>query len=265
MKIIKSNVPDTDKLYAYDMLNKLRSGTRVFGKPAQGLKKTLAKLEENKPEKDSSESAIFHLNDGDWEEQVAKLKKGIKGEETLGEYFEKVIKLDPKLSDIIVFASLGKEDSGKDYIPDTDFLCVYGNSVLTVDAKNINTKPDIPIFVQGNGIYSALNHDTPILDVNPSTRVWKSILAEDGFTSVDASGCVCIINKTGCEVFKDEDWLNSDIKPIHISELLEFLHEWIKDKTPEFDLEMLVTIAKQQIWEEKSDIDLTYGKRVFGV
>ena len=40
MKIIKSNVKESDKSYAYDIINKLRSGTRVFGKPAEGLRKT---------------------------------------------------------------------------------------------------------------------------------------------------------------------------------------------------------------------------------
>lgn len=260
MKIIKSNVKESDKSYAYDIINKLRSGTRVFGKPAEGLRKTLMSLEE--PEKDSFDSAAFNLNDNEYQEQVAKLKKGIKGEETLAEYFEKIIRLDSKLQDIIVFASLGDEDSDKDYIPDTDFLCVYGNNLLAVDAKAINTKSEIPLFVSGNGIFSALNHDVPILEVNSSVQVWRNILK--GF-DIRVNGCVCIINKSGAEIFRDQDWLDSDIKPIHISELLDFLHSWVENKEPVFDLSLLVEIAKQQIQEEHSSLDLTYGKRVFGV
>lgn len=260
MKIIKSNVRESDTSYAYDILNKLRSGTRVFGKPAEGLRKTLMSLEE--PEKDSFDSAAFNLNDKEYQEQVAKLKKGIKGEETLAEYFEKIIRLDSELQDIIVFASLGDEDSGKDYIPDTDFLCVYGDNLLAVDAKAINTNPEIPIFVSGNGIFSALNHNVPILEVNSSVQVWYNILR--GF-DLNISGCTCIINKSGAEIFRDQDWLDSNIKPVHISELLDFLHDWAANKEPVFDLSLLVEIAKQQIQEERSSLDLTYGKRVFGV
>lgn len=265
MKILKSNVQQEDKGYAFDILSKLRAGNRVFGMPAQGLKKTLLKLEENKPEEDSFDTVDYNLTDSDYETEVAKLKKGIKGEEQLGEYFEKIIRLDPKLSDLIVFASLGDEDSGKEYIPDTDFLCIYGGRLLTVDAKAINTKPDIPIFVSGRGIYSAVNHDTPILEVNQQTGVWKKILNRGYETPIDISGCVCIINRTGCEVFRDEEWASSDIKPLHISELVDFLHEWVEGGDPVFDLQLLVDIAKQQVKEEKSSIDLSYAKRAFGV
>lgn len=269
MKVHKKNVVLEDKEYAYDILNKLRTGTRVFGSPGEGLRKTLRKLEENKPAKDSFDNITYNIDDGEWEEQVAKLKKGIKGEETLGEYFEKVIRLDRKLSDIVVYASLGDEDSGKDYIPDTDFLCVYGNNLLCVDAKNIRTNPDIPIFVSGNGIYSAINHDTPILEVSPQTHVWNKIIHEGMGTltpsDLTVHGCVCIINKTGSFIHRDEEYMRSEIKPIHISELVDFLHAWIKGKEPIFDLELLTVIAKTQIRQEKSSIDLTYGKRIFGV
>lgn len=266
MQIIKSNVTEDNKTLAYDILNKLRTGNRVFGKPAEGLKKTLSKLEENKPTKDSFDSVVYNLNDSEYEEQVAKLKKGIKGEETLGEYFEKIIRLDDVLQDIVVYASLGDEDVDKDYIPDTDFMCVYGNSILLIDAKNINTKPDVPLFVQGDGIYSAFNHDIPVLEVHTAIPVWKKIFSEELHgQEPEISGCTCIVNKTGAEIFRDEDWVNSDIKPIHISELLDFLHTWVEDKEPVFDLELLTIVMKKQITQSKSTIDLTYGKRVFGV
>lgn len=268
MKILKQNVSQEDKEYALDILNKLRSGVRVFGSPAEGLKKTLTKLEENAPEDDDINSLEYHLNDSEYEEKKAKLKKGIKGEETLAEYWEKAIRLDPLLSDIVVYASLGDESQQeeKDYIPDTDFLCLYGNNILVVDAKNINTKSDIPLFVQGNGIFTALDHDKPILEVNSSTGFWKKVFSQEYSGKIDSiSGCVCIINKTGCEVFKDEDWLSSDIKPIHISDLVEFLHEWIKEKEPVFDLSLLTLIMKRQIRQTESDLDLSYGKRIFGV
>lgn len=266
MRVTKSRVPEEDTRLALDILNRLRSGVRVFGDPAEGLKKTLSKLESEKPEEDSFDSIDYHLSDSDYAGQVARLKKGIEGEKKLSEYLEKIIRLDIALSDMIVFASLGDEDSGKDYIPDTDFVCVYGKRILCLDAKNINTKPQIPIFVSGNALYTALDHNTPLLEVNPSTHVWRATLDREnpGHCS-EISGCTCIINKTGAEIFRDQDWYRSDIKPVHISELVDFLHEWCEGADPAVDLQTLVTLAKRQIKEGDSTIDLTYGKRVFGV
>lgn len=266
MKIIKENIALEDKSYAVDILNKLRAGDRTFGAPAEGLKIQLKELEKNKPKENSFNDINYNLDDSDYAGQVAKLKAGIKGEEELSQYFEKVIRLDKELSDIIVFASLGDVESDKDYIPDTDFLCVYGSNILTIDAKNIKTKPDIPLFVSGNGIYSALNHDEPILEVNPSVPVWKKILSQEYHGNIESiHGCVCVINKTGTMVMQDEDWWRSEIKPIHISGLVDYLHTWIEGKVPSVDLNLLVTIMKKQIYKPKSDMDLTMGKRIFGV
>ena len=266
MKILKDNIREEDKEYALDILNKLRAGDRVFGSPASALKKTLKKLEENAPAKDSSDSIVYNLNNKEYEENIAKLKKGIKGEEQLGEYFEKIVRLDSKLKDMVVIASLGDEDTDKDYIPDTDFLMVYGNNILTIDAKCINTNPEIPIFVSGNGIYSAINHEEPILEVNSSVPVWNDILKREYNGYVDKiDGCTVLINKTGAEIFKDQTWVNSDIKPIHISELVEFLHAWTSRKEPVTDLGLLVVLMKRQVWEAKSGLDLTKGRRMLNM
>lgn len=266
MRIIKDNVAEDNKQYAVDILNKLRMGNRVFGSPAQGLKKTLMQLTENAPKKDSFDSLEYNLNDREYEDKVAKLKKGIKGEEQLGEYFEKILRLDRELSDMIVFASLGEIKENLDYIPDTDFLCLYGNNILIVDAKNVNTKADIPLFVEGKGIYSAINHNDPLIEVNSSIPVWKRIFSNEYNGEIESiNGCTCIINKTGSSIFKNEAWVNSDIKPVHIAELVDFLHMWIEDKEPVYDINLLVTIAKQQIQESEQTLDLTYAKRVFGV
>lgn len=266
MKIIKDNVSNENKKYAIDILNKLKIGNRTFGAPAEGLKKTLKELENNAPKKDSIDDISFKLDDKSYAAEVSKIKKGIKGEELLAQYFEKVIRLDKVLSDIIIFASLGDENTDKDYIPDTDFLLVYGNNLLIVDAKNINTNPDMPIFVDGNGIYTAMNHDDPLIEVNSSIPVWKKILSEEYNGTVNSiNGCTCIINKSGATVFKDENWVKSYIKPIHISELVDFLHMWVEEKEPVFDINLLVTIMKKQIYKPKSDMDLTIGKRLLGV
>ena len=122
MKVIKHNVTEDDKRLALDILNRLRMGDRVFGSPAQGLKKTLLKLDNEKPESDTFDNVTWNLKDSEYEGEIAKLKKGIEGEKTLAEYFQKIIRLDNSLNDLIVFASLGDEATEKDYIPDTDFL-----------------------------------------------------------------------------------------------------------------------------------------------
>lgn len=267
MRIIKDGIKEEDKQIALDILNKLRAEERTFGSPAEGLHKTLAKLNESAPAEDSFDSTSYNLKDQEYEKQVSKLKAGIKGEEELSEYFEKLLRLNTKLSDMVVFASLGDTDTDKDYIPDTDFLCIYGKDIMIVDAKNLKVKKDIPIFVKGDGIYSATKQDEPLIEVHSSVPVWKDILAKDYGGEVGSiNGCVCIINKTGIEVYKNDAWENSDIKPIHIAELESFLEEWIKDKEPVYDLKMLVAIAKQQIQKENdTGLDLSDAKRIFEV
>lgn len=267
MKILKDNIPEEDKQIALDILNKLRAEERTFGAPAEGLRKTLIKLNERAPEKDSFDTTSYNLRDFDYEKEVSKLKAGIKGEEQLSEYFEKLIRLNPKLSDMVVFASLGDTQSDKEYIPDTDFLCLYGNNILIVDAKNLKTKKDIPIYVKGNGIYSVSKKDEPMLEVNNAVPVWNDILLETYNGRLESiEGCICIINKTGAEIFRNDAWEFSNIKPLHISELEEYLLEWIKGKEPIYDLNLLVAIAKQQIQkDEDNDLDLTAAKRIFGV
>lgn len=226
MRVLKDNVPEEDKQIALDILNKLRLGERTFGAPAEGLQKTLLKVNKRAPKEDSFESIDYNLKDADYEEEVRKLKAGIKGERELSEYLEKLIRLDPALSEMVVFASLGDINSDKDYIPDTDFLCIYGSDIMIVDAKNLRVKKDTPIFVKGQGIFSATNHDEPLIEVHSSVPFWHEQFekAYNGkVTSID--GCVCIINKTGAEICKNEAWEHSTIRPIHISELADFLKE----------------------------------------
>ena len=267
MKIVKDGVAEEDRAYAMDILCKLRAGNRVFGSPAAALSKTLSHLEENAPAKDSNEDIHYYLNNKEYEAKVSKLKKGIKGEKTLAEYFEKIIRLDKSLSDIIAIASLGSEGNGdEEYISDTDFLILYGNNILIVDSKCINTNPSIPLFVRGHGVYSAVNHDEPILEVNPATHYWKKTIANEYHKEIGyVNGCVVIINKSGAQIFKDGEWWKSDIKPLHISELVDYLKTWIDGKEPTVDLALLVTIMKHQVWAQKSTMDLTKAKRMLRV
>lgn len=263
MKIIKSNVAPDDIELAYSILSKLRMGDRVFGAPAEGLKHTLKHLEEHKPKEDSYDSTAYNLSDKEYDTEVAKLKKGIKGEETLAEYFEKLVRLDDKLSDLIIFSSLGQEKEGLDYIPDTDFLCVYGCDLMCVDAKAVNTKPEVDVYVSGDGIYAGKKEE-PIVEVNSQATYWRKELSHNKNLGT-VNGCVCIINRAGATILRNDDWKYSDIKPVHISELQDFLTDWIKEKTPEVDLSLLVDIAKEQIKQQDSGFNLEKAKRMLHV
>lgn len=256
MIIDKSNISQEDANLATDILQKLRIGNRVFGSPASGLKKTLKKLEENKPEEDSYESTQYHLKNWDYEEELAKLKKGIEGEKILAEYISKLIRLDEKLKDLIIFASLGEEKEGMDYIPDTDFLCVYGDNYLVLDAKNIKTNLKVALYVSGFELWEDKDSaQEPILTINDPKPYWREQLGED----INIDNCVCIINKTGANIQNNFDWEN--IKPIHIVDLYEFLLNWVKDKSSDVSLRNLVIIAKDQIKINNSSLDLSAARR----
>ena len=61
-------------------------------------------------------------------------------------------------------------------------------------------------------------------------------------------GYVCIVNKTPVNIERDDEWYASHIKPIHISELLEVLEDWVASCSGEtMYLDMLTEVAKAQI------------------
>lgn len=269
MRLIKDtkNILDEDKAEALRIINKLKIGDRVFGNPAEGLKITLKQVENDHNNYLSNKKALDYLdNDGDYLEQMALLKAGIKGEETLAEYFEKILKYDKELQDIIVFASLSdpeQNSGGDDYISDSDFIAIYGNHILILDAKNINTSPDLPIYMQGNMLTGVGGKE--IMEFHPSIYIWDNIFRKNNIHYFSLHGCCVIVNNKGACIWKNQEWHNSEVKPIHISELVDFLHNWIKDKDPEVDLSLLVTLSKMQIKKEKSDLNIRSKMSKFGI
>lgn len=265
MKIIKDFVPDEDKLIALRVINRLKVGDRVFGNPGEGLKITLKKLEESHENALKNKNELDFLdNDESYKEQMRKLKAGINGEETLAEYFEKIIKHDEKLQDIICFASLSDpEQSAEDYISDSDFVAVYGNHILILDAKNINTNPELPIYLDNGNL--ATVGGSVILELHPSIYVWKNIFKKNNCSYITMHGCTVIVNKKGACIWKNQEWHKSDVKPLHISDLVNFLHEWIKDKSPETNISLLTTLSKMQIKKEESALDLKNARKRFNV
>lgn len=266
MKLVKDYIEDEDKMLAKRIIDKLKLGNRVFGNPGEGLKQTLKKLEDDLAYAEKNKGALDFLdNDGDIRANIAKIKAGINGEETLAEYFEKIVKYDEKLQDIILFASVSdpNHQASEDYISDSDFIAVYGNNILILDAKNIMTNPELPIYLDGNDLVAV--GGATILELHPSTYVWKKILQNNDVTYISLNGCVVIVNKKGASIWKNQDWHKSDVKPVHISDLVNFLHNWIENKTPEVNLSLITTLAKMQIKKEDSGLNIRDRMRRFGV
>lgn len=271
MKLIKDieNIADEDKSEALRIINKLKTGSRVFGSPAEGLKSTLKKIESDHNNFLNNKNTLDYLNnDGDFLEQISLLKAGIKGEEELAEYFERIIKYDSELQDIIVFASLSDPEQNsigeeQGYIADSDFVAIYGNNILILDAKNITTSPELPIYLQGNMLTGVGGKE--ILELHPSTHIWRNIFLKNNIQYESIHGCSVIVNNRGACIFKNKDWHISEVKPIHISELVNFLHEWIQNKTPQINLSLLVTLSKMQIKKEKVELNIRNKMRRFGI
>lgn len=256
MRLVKheDEILPEDKSDALRLINRLKVGDRVFGNPGEGLKQTLKKLEDAQTDNVKNKDVLDYLdNDSEYRKQCALLKAGISGEEQLAEYFEKIIKHDKILQDIILFASLSdpqQNSGGDEYISDSDFLLVYGTHILILDAKNISTNPEFPIYLDGNTLVTVGGKE--IMEFHPSTFIWKNIFISNNVFYSSLSGCVIIVNKVGATVWRNKEWYPSDVKPLHISELVGFLHEWVKDKDPEVHLPLLLTLSKMQIKKEKS-------------
>ena len=269
MRLIKDveNIKREDKELAYQVMNRLRHGSRVFGNPAEGLKITLRKLEKKLSSLHKNMGKLdFMIDDSDIKSEIAKIKAGITGEETLAEYFERIVKYDEKLEDIVLFASLSDPyfDSGDgEYISDSDFVALYGRHVLVLDAKNISTHPEIPIYLKGNELVAA--GGVTLLELHPSAQLWNEILQRYGCNIESVRGCVVIVNKTGAIIWKNKDWHKSSVQPVHISDLVDYLHDWIKDKEPTLDLSTVTVLSKMQIRKETKAVDMTDVRRRFRI
>ena len=270
LKLIKDveHIALEDRMLAMQFMNRLRAGNRVFGTPAEGLKQTLAHLERKQLELASQKGKLDFLdNDGDVRSEIALVKAGITGEEQLGEYLQRVVKYDSILEDMITFASVSdpEQDSGDgEYISDSDFVCVYGDRVMILDAKNIRTSPEMPIYLDGNTLVSV--GGKPILELHPSTHVWKRIFERYGVELHSVHGCVVIVNQQGAVVWKNKVWHQSEVKPMHISDLVDFLHDWCDGVQPEVKLSTITTIGKMQIRKKRQlDMDVNAIRMRFNI
>lgn len=265
MKLIKDVTDPNLTQSAISIISRLKEGDRVFGNPGEGLKKTLVKKEKEFDELEKNRSKLdFSDDDGGLNPDIKKLKAGIKGEEDLAEYIENIVKADPRLRDIVTFASLSdprKNSGGDEYISDSDFIMVHGSDILIVDSKNINTNPEMPLSLIGKDLVP-IGAD-PILTINPSVFIWKEIFNEYGVKWNSVHGLTVIVNKKGALIWKNANWHKSEVKPIHIFDFVDFLNEWIEGKSNETSLQLLTTLSEMQIKKNDAGIDLNYFKSVF--
>lgn len=265
MLLNKDGIREEDKSLAIGVRNHIANGQFVIGNPGLGLKLTLAKLEEERDNKVFN-PADWAMKDANLEEQIAKTKAGIEGEKKICDYLARLLKHDAELRGLVVFASLSyeQENNDLDYIPDTDILLVYGQHLMVVDAKNIKTKPEKPLMLEDGIIVDDKGKE--VLEVHPSTHIWKRVLNNAGIPFESVEGYVCIVNDNETNIIRNDEWYSSQTKLIHISELRQILHEWIKGKNDTLYLNMLTEIAKAQIKESKStDIDFDSIKKKFGI
>lgn len=264
--IDKSGIKEEDRMHATRLLNRLRSGGRVFGNPAEGLRKTLKLLEEQASLSDQNGPTSYKLLDQDTRSQISMIKAGINGEEELASYLERLLKHSKELDGLVVFASLNipsEEDEEKDYIPDSDFVAVYGKHIMILDAKNIPTNPKIPLYLMGNELR---NPTKALFDLLSSKYVWEKKLKQNQTPYSSIDGCTVIVNKSGATIMRNQDWYKSAARPIHISELEEFLIEWIsKINDSTISLKLLTEISNAQIRKEKTNMDLSDAYRKFGI
>ena len=281
MRIDKSNIKNEDSKLAIQMLNKLRSGQRVFGNPGEFSNYSLKKLSnQNSKSSNSLDDAFNKLkwqnDDEELKKNIAKAKAQKKREIELSEYIEKIIKNDKSLDGIISFASLlfnnkefienQEDDKFIYYIP---FVLVYGKSCLIIQVVSMMTNTKNPMFV--TYAKNELDENIPFnWDICSSFGSTKEKLTDPKysvekfcdeygaeFNNVD--GLAMFINRKGALIYKNAEWYESNCKPLHISEFLKFIREWIKDKDNTCCLNDLVQLSKLQVRKEKPEMSYDFS------
>lgn len=266
MRLNQDGIKSEDKQMAINVRNYLVGGNRVIGDPGEGLRQTLAQLESQRDNKSVS-ITDWVVKDAALDKQIAMTKAGIEGETKLCDYLSTLIKYDDKLDGLIAFASLAYdfgEENDKDYIPDTDTLLVFGKHLLVVDAKNLKCKPGQELMLLDGCVVD--DRGKEIIEVHPSTHIWKKVMDRAGIEIESIDGYVCIVNDTEIDIVRNEEWYESHTKLIHVSELKSILENWVEGKENTAYLNMLTEIAKAQIKKEKNiSFDLNAIKRKFDV
>lgn len=253
--IDKNGIKEEDKELALKIIKELRNGKRVFGNPGEGLRITLKKLEQCLLDKNSNNPLVWKTKNKNIMQEISRVKAGINGEIRLASYIEQIIKNDPKLHGIIFFASLSSIDTETEeqlgYIPDTDFIAVYGKNIMILDAKNITISENNPIYIDNNFLKTP---SSVIMELKSSKYIWENIFRKENFNG-KIDGCTVLISDNKTLIYKNEEWYKNPCRPIFVGDLREFLIEWIsKIKDTALSLKLLTIISNTQIRKKKSDI-----------
>lgn len=135
MRLNQDGITPENKQMAINVRNHLIAGNRVIGDPGEGLRQTLATLENARDNRIFGKSD-WKMKDPEIDSQISKTKAGIKGEEDLCEYLARLIKYDDNLNGLVAFASLAYQFENKNV---ESFVNSLENITITsIDRVNDN-------------------------------------------------------------------------------------------------------------------------------
>lgn len=254
MKLDKNLNGNVDKVFAQSVVQRLRCGDRVFGNTALSLQNEIKHLEEMIDEANQNrDTTDWDMGNTELHAQIRALKQSSKEIETLGDYIAKIVKDVDELDNIVAFTSL----SSKDGKPSDDFILLSGDKVLILHTWAIKTDPEMPLYINENTIY-LMSKELCEIDYS-SVDYWESKLPSD----IQVEKLMVIINKTGCNIWKNKYYEVSKVKMCFIADLKSYLISWMSDKP--MLLDSIVKVGQEQERKENSGLDLSYAKHRFGI
>ena len=151
MKLNQDGVRQEDKQLAINVRNYLVAGNRVIGDPGEGLRQTLAQLEEQRDSREFGKTD-WEMKDPELEAQISKTKAGIEGEEKLCEFLARLVKYDDKLNGLVAFASLAYK------FEDTSQVS-FANSLENANFSKAEQVDDEVLLHYTNGMKIHVNPD----------------------------------------------------------------------------------------------------------
>jgi hypothetical protein len=125
------------------------------------------------------------------------------------------------------------------------------------------TDPEVPIYLDGNNLVAV--GGKAILELHPSTFIWRRVFNRCGCDVRSVKGCAVIVNQRGAAIWKNKDWHQSDVQPVHIKDLVEYMHAWVEGCDPSTDLSTVTALSKMQIKRESTSLDLSNVRRRFRI
>lgn len=151
MKLNQDGIRQEDKQLAINVRNYLVAGNRVIGDPGEGLRQTLAQLEEQRDSREFGKTD-WEMKDPELEAQISKTKAGIEGEEKLCEFLARLVKYDDKLNGLVAFASLAYKFEDNSQVS-------FANSLENANFSKAEQVDDEVLLHYTNGMKIHVNPD----------------------------------------------------------------------------------------------------------